>query len=124
MTTGTELSIEQTQWAHMPPTREDMTKAKMLIVKAELEYNSGVAGVFTNAAEFYTFMSAPPAGTGYPAQFGTIPGNRGKYFVFDAKTDTKCAPIVFNSRHAESYDSRMRVLGATASARSWTRSLD
>ena len=85
--TGTELSIEKTQWPHTPPTREDVSKAKMLIVDLTMDYTTGIAELPAKAADLYTFMSAPPAGTGYPSLFGSLHGLRGKYFVYDEKTD-------------------------------------
>ena len=42
------------------------------------------AGLPTKKEELYGFMAAPPNGMGYPAQFGTLEGLRGKYFAYDA----------------------------------------
>lgn len=124
---GTELAIEKTGWAHTPPTRDDVSAAKLLIVDLTMDYTTGVEGVTpppparptpfhpsppssspspapptpihtphppfsspssaglpTKKEELYGFMAAPPNGMGYPAQFGTLEGLRGKYFAYDA----------------------------------------
>lgn len=79
---GTEMSIEKTKWAHTPPTREDVTAAKMLIVDLTMNYESGVEGLPTKKEELYGFIAA-----GYPEQFGKLKGLRGKYFAYDDKID-------------------------------------
>ena len=65
----------------------------MLIVDLTMDYTTGVEGLPTNAADLYTFMSAPPAGAGYPGQFGSLQGLRGKYFVYDGEIDHWCAVV-------------------------------
>ena len=82
---GTELSIEKTAWANTPPTRDDLTKAVMLIVKIKMKYDTGIDQLPTKKEDLYGFMSA--AGMGYPGQFGGLKGLRGKYFAYDEKTD-------------------------------------
>jgi len=79
---GTELAIEKTEWPHTPPTREDVTKAKMLIVQIQMNYKTGIEGLPTSKEDFYMFMST--AGMGYPGQFGGLRGLRGKYFAYNA----------------------------------------
>jgi len=85
---GTELSIEKTAWSHTPPTREDVSKAVMLIVQIKMDFNSGVEGCPTKEEELRGFMMAPPTGMGYPAQFGALEGLRGKYFGYNSETET------------------------------------
>jgi len=84
---GTELAIEKTSWPSTPPTRDDVSAAKMLIVDLTLDYATGVEGLPTCKEELYGFMAAPPNGMGYPAQFGELEGLRGKYFAYDASID-------------------------------------
>ena len=84
---GTELAIEKTSWPHTPPTRDDVSAAKMLIVDLTMDYKTGVEGLPTCKEELYGFMAAPPNGMGYPAQFGELEGLRGKYFAYDASID-------------------------------------
>ena len=84
---GTELAIEKTSWPHTPPTRDDVSAAKMLVVDITMKYDTGVEGLPTKAEELYGFMAAPPNGMGYPAQFGELKGLRGKYFAYDAEKD-------------------------------------
>lgn len=82
---GTELAIEKTAWAHTPPTREDITAAKMLIVDLTMDYATGAEGCPTKKEDLYGFMSA--AGMGYPKNFGDLEGLRGKYFAYDESID-------------------------------------
>ena len=70
-----------------PPTSEDLTAAKMLIVDIKMKYDTGIEGCPTSAEQLYGFMMAPPNGMGYPAQFGALKGLRGKYFAYDAAID-------------------------------------
>lgn len=81
---GTELSIEKTAWPTTPPTAEDVTKAVMLIVKIKMNYDTKIEGCPTCKEDLYGFMAAPPNGMGYPAQFSTVKGLRGKYFGYNA----------------------------------------
>jgi len=82
---GTELSIEKTAWPHTPPTREDVTKAVMLIVKLQVDFTTGIEGLPTKWEDLYGFFSA--AGMGYPKAFGGLKGLRGKYFAFNKETN-------------------------------------
>merc|ERR1711865_245784 len=84
---GTELAIEKHNWAHTPPTREDIVAGKMLIVDLTMKYDTGVEGLPTKKEDLYGFMMAPPNGMGYPDQFGKLDGLRGKYFCYDDKID-------------------------------------
>ena len=84
---GTELSIEKTAWPSAPPTREDVTKAVMLIVKIQMDYTTGAEGLPAKAEDLYGFMAAPPNGMGYPKSFGELKGLRGKYFAYNAKEE-------------------------------------
>jgi len=79
---GTEESIEKSAWANTPPTREDMTKARMLIVDITMKYDTGIEGCPTSAAQLY-----PALAGGYTAMFGGLKGLRGKYFAYDDKID-------------------------------------
>jgi len=81
---GTELSIEKTAWPTTPPTAEEVTKAVMLIVKIKMNYDTKIEGCPTCKEDLYGFMAAPPNGMGYPAQFGSLKGLRGKYFGYNA----------------------------------------
>ena len=82
---GTELAIEKTSWANTPPTREDVSRAVMLIVDLTMNYATGIEGLPSKADELYHFMSQ--AGMAYPAQFGGLDGLRGKYFCYDHGID-------------------------------------
>ena len=84
---GTELAIEKTSWPHTPPTRDDVSAAKMLIVDITMDFKTGIEGLPTCKEDLYGFMAAPPNGMGYPAQFGELEGLRGKYFAYDAGID-------------------------------------
>jgi hypothetical protein len=79
---GTELSIEKTQWAHSPPTREDVTKGKMLVVDIAFNFETGIDGCPTNSKDVYALMAG-----GYPGSFSSVEGLRGKYFAYDEKLD-------------------------------------
>lgn len=81
---GTELAIEKTAWKNSPPTRGDVTAAKMLIVDITMKYDTGVEGLPTKSEDLYGFMAAPPNGMGYPGMFGGLEGLRGKYFCYNA----------------------------------------
>jgi len=101
---GTELSIEKTPWCgwqkNAPPTREEVEKAKMLIVYITMDYNTGNPPA--SATDLYYVMEAPKncgcglavcktygkqEGKGYPGLFGSLKGLRGKYFAYDATID-------------------------------------
>lgn len=75
---GTEESIEKTAWANNPPTREDLVKAKMLIVTIDMKYDTGIEGLPANKDHLYGFIAS-----GYTKEFSGLKGLRGKYFGYD-----------------------------------------
>jgi len=80
---GTEKCIEKNKWAHSPPTREDLTAGKMLIVDVGVNYKTGIEGLPTKKEElFYAFDEG-----GYTTAFTDLEGLRGKWFAYDHKTD-------------------------------------
>ena len=95
---GTELSIEKTAWANTPPTADDVGKAVMLIVELKMKYDTGVEGLPTNEGDLRGFMTAPPAGMGYPATFGGLGGLRGKYFGYKTEGDMCYGFYTFTDR--------------------------
>jgi len=80
---GTEKCIEKTKWAHTPPTREDLTAGKMLIVDLTVNYTTGMEGFPTKKEDLYYAMDEG----GYTGQFATLEGLRGKYFAYDDTSD-------------------------------------
>jgi len=85
---GTELAIERTQWPHSPPTRNDVTNGKMLIVDITVDFNTVIEGLPASSAHLYGFMSSEASGgTGYPGMFGGLEGLRGKYFAWNEETN-------------------------------------
>jgi hypothetical protein len=80
---GTEKSIEKTQWPHTPPTREDLTAGKMLIVDITMDYTTGMPNLPASKEDLYYFFDAG----GYTENFAAVEGLRGKYFAYDDKTD-------------------------------------
>lgn len=80
---GTEKCIEKTKWPHTPPTREDLTTGKMLIVDLTLDYTTGIEGLPAKKEDFYAFIGAGE----YTGQFSALEGLRGKYFAYDDTTD-------------------------------------
>merc|ERR1711879_505035 len=81
---GTEECIEKTPWGNTPPTREDLSKAKMLIVDITMNYEHGVKDppLPTNWEQLFGFL-----GSGYTAKFANLKGLRGKYFAYDKKIE-------------------------------------
>ena len=45
---GTEKCIEKTSWANTPPTREDLVKAKFLLVTIDMNYDTKIQGLPEN----------------------------------------------------------------------------
>jgi len=79
---GTQACIEKTPWEHLPVTREDVCKARMLIVDITMNYETGVEGCPKSADELY-----PALAGGYTGLFANVEGLRGKYFAYDRKID-------------------------------------
>jgi len=80
---GTEKCIEKTKWPHTPPTREDLTTGKMLIVDLTVNYTTGMKDLPAKKEDLYSAMDAG----GYTGQFATLEGLRGKYFAYDDIND-------------------------------------
>ena len=79
MIAGTEKSIESYQWAHAPPTREDVSAAWMII--AHLKVKTDV----TPEPALREFMAAQYT-EGFNKENGPA-GLRGKYFTYKADTE-------------------------------------
>ncbi|KAK3267473.1 hypothetical protein CYMTET_23972 [Cymbomonas tetramitiformis] len=81
---GTELCIEKTAWGSNPPTREDVSKAVMLIVHLKIDYAANPDCPDEDALR--NVMKAD--GMGYPGAFAELAGLRGKYFVYHKELET------------------------------------
>jgi hypothetical protein len=97
---GSELSIEKVPWANTPPTRDDLTASKMLIVTLKMAYDAE-GSVCPNYDALKWVMHAPGGaevpdkgpgateqGMGFPAMFTgaanpVLKGLRSKYFAYD-----------------------------------------
>jgi len=75
---GTEKCIEKTSWANTPPTREDLVKAKFLLVTIDMNYDTKIQGLPENKDQLYGFIAAK-----YTEEFSGLKGLRGKYFGYD-----------------------------------------
>merc|ERR1711865_1112979 len=69
-----------------------------LIVELKMKYDTGVEGLPTNEGDLRGFMTAPPAGMGYPATFGGLGGLRGKYFGYKTEGDMCYGFYTFTDR--------------------------
>lgn len=92
---GTENSIENYDWAHSPPTRDDVTAGAMLVVRLDIDLTilAGAVGLPEDATreqmEGAFRMNFDANGNNYPgANFGKESGPkglRGKYFTWNSE---------------------------------------